>query len=134
MGKGVLARALSVSLLDVVLKASTKVARRKRVIRALISALIMTAAMPRNEAPPAAEAKASPTISMPLHFEKPRVVGISPTRAATQKTPQARSAAAWWSRVATVQTGPRHEVAPVTIVASQIVQKSSTGTMAQSAH
>lgn len=63
-------------------------------IRALISVPMMSAAMPRSEAPPAADAKANPITSMPLHLEKPRVVGISPTRAATQKTPQARSAAA----------------------------------------
>jgi hypothetical protein len=50
--------------------------------------------MPRSEAPPAAEAEASPITSMPLHLENPRVVRISPTRATTQKTPQARSAAA----------------------------------------
>jgi hypothetical protein len=31
-----------------------------------------------------------------------------------------------WSRVATVQIGPRHEVAPVTMVASQIAHESST--------
>jgi hypothetical protein len=34
----------------------------------------------------------------------------------------------------TVQIGPRHAVAPVTMVASQMAQNSSTGTKAQSAH
>jgi hypothetical protein len=55
---------------------------------------MMSAAMPSREAPPAAVAVASPITSMPLHLENPRVVGISPTRLATLKTPQASSAAA----------------------------------------
>jgi len=99
-----------------------------------INAPVIRAAMPSSEAPPAAVAVASPITSGPLHLENPRVVGISPVRPATLKTPQASSAAAWWSRVMTVQIGPRHAVAPVTMVASQIAQKSSTGTKAQSAH
>jgi hypothetical protein len=99
-----------------------------------INAPVMRAAMPSSEAPLAAVAMASPITSGPLHLENPRVVGISPTSPATLKTPQASSAAAWWSRVVTVQIGPRHAVAPVTMVASQIAQKSSTGTRAQSAH
>jgi hypothetical protein len=90
--------------------------------------------MPSKEAPLAAVVLASPITSRPLHLENPRVVGINPTRPATLKTPQASSAAAWWSRVVTVQIGPRHGVAPVTMVASQTAQKSSTGTNAQSAH
>jgi hypothetical protein len=85
---------------------------------------VISAASPSKAAPPAAAAVASPMTSMPLHLENPRVVGMSPTRPAILKTPQASSAAAWWSRVATVQIGPRHEVAPVTMVASQIAQKS----------
>ena len=85
---------------------------------------VISAARPSRAAPPAAAALASPMTSMPLHFENPRVVGINATRTVIQKTPQASSAAAWWSRVATVQIGPRHEVAPVTMVASQIAQKS----------
>ena len=99
-----------------------------------ISAPMMSAAMPSSEAPLAAVAVASPVTSGPLHLENPRVVGISPTRPATLKTPQASSAAAWWSRVVTVQIGPRHAVDPVTMVASQTAQKSSTGTNAHSAH
>jgi hypothetical protein len=99
-----------------------------------ISAPMMRAAIPSSEAPPAAVATASPITSGRLHLENPRVVGISPVRPATLKTPQASSAAAWWSRVMTVQIGPRHAVAPVTIVASQTAQKSSTGTNAHSAH
>ena len=83
--------------------------------------------MPSSEAPLAAVAMASPVTSGPLHLENPRVVGISPASPATLKTPQASSAAAWWSRVVTVQIGPRHAVAPVTMVASQMAQKSSTG-------
>jgi hypothetical protein len=90
--------------------------------------------MPSSEAPPATVAPASPITSGPLHLENPRVVGISPARTATLKTPQASSAAAWWSRVMTVQIGPRHAVDPVTMVASQMAQKSSTGMNAQSAH
>jgi hypothetical protein len=89
--------------------------------------------MPSSEAPLAAVALASPITSGPLHLENPRVVGISPARPATLKTPQASSAAAWWSRVVTVQIGPRHAVAPVTIVASQTAQNSSTGTKAHRA-
>ena len=99
-----------------------------------INTPVMSAAMPSSEAPLAAVAVASPITSGPLHLENPRVVGISPVRPATLKTPQASSAAAWWSRVMTVQTGPRHAVDPVTIVASQIAQKSPTGTKVQSAH
>jgi hypothetical protein len=90
--------------------------------------------MPSSEAPLAAVAMASPITSGPLHLVNPRVVGISPTSPATLKTPQASSAAAWWSRVTTVQIGPRHAVAAVTMVASQIAQKSSTGSKAQRAH
>jgi hypothetical protein len=95
---------------------------------------MMSAAMPSSDAPPAAEATANPITSMPLHLEKPRVEGISPSRAPKLKAPQASSAAAWWSRVATVQSHPRHEVAPVTIVASQTAQKSSIGTSDQRTH
>ena len=72
--------------------------------------------MPSSEAAPAPVARASPITSGPLHLENPRVVGISPTKTATLKTPQASSAAAWWSRVMTVQIGPRHAVDPVTMV------------------
>ena len=99
----------------------------------MINAPVMSAAMPRSEAPLAAVAMASPITSGPLHLENPRVVGINPTRPATLKTPQASSAAAWWSRVVTVQIGPRHAVAPVTMVVSQMAQKSSTGSKAQRA-
>ena len=99
-----------------------------------MSAPVMRAAMPSSEAPLAAVAMASPITSGPLHLENPRVVGIRAARPATLKTPQASSAAAWWSRVVTVQIGPRHAVAPVTMVANQIAQKSSTGSNAQSAH
>jgi hypothetical protein len=59
-----------------------------------MSAPMMSAAMPSREAPPAAVAMASPITSMPLHLENPRVVGISPARPATLKTPQASNAAA----------------------------------------
>ena len=59
-----------------------------------INAPVMRAAMPSSEAPRAAVAMASPITSGPLHLENPRVVGISPARAATLKTPQASSAAA----------------------------------------
>ena len=93
---------------------------------------MMSAAMPSSEAPLAAVAVASPITSGPLHLENPRVVVISPTRPATLKTPQASSAAAWWSRMATVQIGPRQAVDPVTMVASQMAQKSWTGTRHQS--
>jgi hypothetical protein len=99
-----------------------------------INAPVMRAATPSSEAPLAAVTMASPIPSGPLHLENPRVVGISPASPATLRTPQASSAAAWWSRVLTVQIGPRHEVAPVTMVASQTAQKSPTGSNAQSAH
>jgi len=98
-----------------------------------ISAPMMSAVMPSSEAAPAAVAMASPITSMPLHLENPRVVNTRPTRQQIQKTPQASSTAAWWSRVVTVQIGPRHAVAPVTMVASQTAQKSSTGSKAHSA-
>jgi hypothetical protein len=98
------------------------------------NAPVMRAAIPSSEAPLVAVAAASPITSGPLHLENPRVVGISPTKTATLKTPQASSAAALWSRVVTVQIGPRHAVDPVTIVASQTAQKSSTGTNAHRAH
>jgi hypothetical protein len=90
MGKGVLGRASSISLLDVAVRAITKVARMSRPIRAPM----MRVATPSNDAPPAAEAMAKPITSMPLHRAKPRVDGINPARTATQKTPQASSAAA----------------------------------------
>jgi hypothetical protein len=99
-----------------------------------IMAPVMRAATPSSEAPLAAVALASPITSGPLHLENARVVGISAKSPARLKTPQASSAAAWWSRVVTVQIGPRHAVAPVTMVASQMAQKSSTGTKAQSAN
>ena len=95
---------------------------------------MMSAVMPSSEAAPAAVAMASPITSMPLHLENPRVVNTRPTRQQIQKTPQASSTAAWWSRVVTVQIGPRHAVAPVTMVASQTAQNNSTGTKAHSAH
>jgi hypothetical protein len=109
--------------------ARTKVARTIETIKAPM----MSAAMPSNEAPPAAEAMASPTTSVPLHLENPRVVGINPTKAATQKTPQASSAAAWRSRVATIQIGPSQGLASLSMVASQMAQKSSSGIHAQNA-
>ena len=59
-----------------------------------INAPVMRAAMPSSEAPPAAEAMTSPITSLPLHLENPPVVGMSPVSPATQKTPQASSAAA----------------------------------------
>ena len=98
-----------------------------------INSPVMRAAMPSSEAPPAAMAMASPITSGPLHLENPRVVGISPARAATLKTPQA-SGCGVMVRVATLQIGPRHAVDPVTMVASQMAQNSSTGTKAQSDH
>ena len=71
-------------------EARTKVARMiKR-----INAPVMRAAMPSSEAPLAPVAMASPITSGRLHLENPRVVGISPARPATLKTPQASSAAA----------------------------------------
>jgi hypothetical protein len=90
MGKGVLGRASSISLLDVAVKVITNVARTIRMIKAAM----MSAAIPNSEALPAAEAMARPITSMPLHLEKPRVNGINPASTATEKTPQARSAAA----------------------------------------
>jgi hypothetical protein len=111
-------------------EARTKVARIiKRITRPVIRA-----ATPSSEAPLVAVALASPITSGPLHLENPRVVGIRPTSPAALKTPQASSAAAWWSSVMTVQIGPRQAVDPVTMVASQTAHKSSTGTNAQSAH
>jgi hypothetical protein len=58
------------------------------------NAPVMRAAIPSSEAPLVAVAAASPITSGPLHLENPRVVGISPTKTAILKTPQASSAAA----------------------------------------
>jgi hypothetical protein len=99
-----------------------------------INAPVMRAAIPSSEAPPAAVVIASPITSTTLHVENPRVVRPSPARPEIHKTPQASSAAALWPRVVTVQIGPRHAVAPVTMVASQTAQKSSTGINAKRAH
>jgi hypothetical protein len=59
-----------------------------------INALVIRAATPSSEAPLAAVAMASPITSGLLHLENPRVVGISPAKPATLRTPQASSAAA----------------------------------------
>ena len=98
-----------------------------------MSAPMRSATTPSSAAPPAAKAIASPITSIPLHLKNPRVVGIRPTSPAALKTPQASSAAAWWSSVMTVQIGPRHAVDPATMVASQMAQNSSTGIKVQSA-
>jgi hypothetical protein len=90
MGNGVLGRASSISFLDVAVQARTKIAMTIRRIKAPI----ISAATPSSDAPPATVAMASPTTSALLHFENPRVVGISPARTAALKKPQARSAAA----------------------------------------